>query len=107
DLQGTATVANNVKLTSGAIEPLKGPSALMSLTKTAPQTIFRYGDSANETEYWLEFIKRTSVMRSPIVNNQYGMLYWSDGDEVRYAPNSLIISGSSYPGGSYILGVPA
>lgn len=105
--QGTATVANNVKLTSGAIEPLKGPSALMSLTKTAPQTIFRYGDSANETEYWLEFLARTYVMRSPIVNNQFGMLYWADGTDVRYAPNNLIVSGNSYPGASYKLGIPA
>jgi hypothetical protein len=105
--QGTATTANNVKLTSGAIEPLKGSTVLKPLTKSNPQTIFRYGSSANETEFWLEFTKRTSVMRSPIVNNQFGMLYWSDGDAVRYAPNSLIVSGSSYPGASYILGVPA
>jgi hypothetical protein len=105
--QGTATVANNVKLTSGAIEPLKGSTVLKPLTKTNPQTIFRYGSSADETEHWLEFIGRTSVMRSPIVDNQFGMLYWSDGTDIRYAPNSLIVSGSSYPGNSYRLGVPA
>jgi hypothetical protein len=105
--QGTATTANNVKLTSGAIEPLKGSTVLKPLTKTNPQTIFRYGDSANETEFWLEFLNRTSVMRSPIANNQFGLLYWSDGVDVRYAPNSLIVSGSTYPGGSYKLGVPA
>lgn len=104
--QGTATVANNVKLLSGAIEPLKGSTVLKPLTKITPQTIFRYGSSAVETEHWLEFTARTDVMRSPIVDNQFGMLYWADGVSVRYAPNSVILSGNSFPGGSFILGVP-
>lgn len=104
---GSAVVANNVRLTSGAIEPLKSSTVLRALTKLNPQTIFRYGSSNNENEFWLEFLNRTSVMRSPIANNQFGMLYWSDGSDIRYAPNSLIVSGSSYPGSSFRLGVPA
>lgn len=105
--QGAAQVANNVKLLSGAIQALKGTTTLKALTKSAPKTIYRYGSSAVETEYWLEFTDRTDVMRSPINDNQYGMLYWSDGSAVKYAPNSLIVSGSSYPGASYTLGIPA
>jgi len=105
--QGAAQVASNVKLVSGAIVPLKGATTLKALTKTAPQTIYRYGDSSVETEHWLEFLSRTDVMRSPIIDNQFGMLYWADGTQVKYAPNSLILSGSSYPGASYNLGVPA
>lgn len=105
--QGSSTVASNVKLVSGAIQPLRGTTTLKALTKTAPQTIFRYGTSSNENEYWLEFLAKTDVMRSPIVDNQYGMLYWADGTDVRYAPNNLILSGSSYPGASYKLGIPA
>lgn len=103
---GSATLAKNAKLISGAIVPMLGTTALKSLTKTQPKTIFRYGNSSVETEYWLEFVNRTSVMRSPIADNQYGMLYWSDGTDVRYAPQELIVSGSSYPGASYKLGVP-
>jgi hypothetical protein len=104
---GSAQVANNVKLISGAIMPLKGVTTLKALTKSIPKTIFRYGDSSVETEHWLEFLERTDVMRSPIVDNQFGMLYWADGVQVRYAPNNVILSGSTYPGGSYNLGVPA
>lgn len=104
---GSAQIASNVKLISGALQPLKGTTTLRALTKVAPQTIYRYGSSNVETEHWLEFLARTDVMRSPIADNQYGMLYWADGTGVRYAPNSLIISGSSYPGASYILGIPA
>lgn len=105
--QGEATIATNVKLVSGAIQSLKGTTTLKALTKTAPATIFRYGSSSNENEYWLEFTNRTDVMRSPIADNQYGMLYWADGTAVKYAPNSLILSGASYPGASYTLGLPA
>lgn len=104
---GSAQVASNIKLISGAIQPLKGTTTLKALTKSAPKTIYRYGTSNIETEHWLEFVERTDVMRSPITDNQYGMLYWADGTAVRYAPNSLILSGSSYPGASYILGIPA
>jgi len=104
---GGATVAANVKLISGALTPLRGTTTLKALTKAAPKTIYRYGTSNVETEYWLEFTSRTDVMRSPIVDNQYGMLYWADGVQVKYAPNSMIVSGSSYPGASYNLGVPA
>lgn len=104
---GAAQVANNVKLISGAIAPLRGTTVLKPLTKTLPRTIYRYGTSSVETEHWLEFPLHTDVMRSPINDNQYGMLYWADGNGVRYAPSNLIISGSSYPGASYQLGIPA
>jgi len=105
--QGAAQTANNVKLLSGALAPLNGTTALKALTKSAPKTIYRYGNSSVETEHWLEFLNRTDVMRSPITNNQYGMLYWSDGVQPKYAPGELILSGSSYPGASYNLGIPA
>lgn len=105
--QGGAQVANNVQLVSGAIVPMRGLTTLKALTKTAPQTIYRYGSSSNENEYWLEFTHISDIIRSPIIDNQYGLLYWSDGIQVKYAPNSMIVSGSTYPGASYNLGIPA
>jgi len=105
--QSDAVLAENVRLVSGALSALKGSTTLKALTKTAPQTIFRYGNSSNENEHWLEFLADTDVIRSPIASDSYDRLYWADGATARYAPNSLILSGGSYPGGSYILGVPA
>lgn len=102
-----ATVAKNLRLVSGAVVPLLGTTTLKALTKNAPQTIFRYGSSNNEQEYWLEFLNDTDVMRSPVADNQYGMIYWADGGKPKYAPNSLVLSGNSYPGAGYNLGVPA
>lgn len=101
-----AQLARDVKLVSGAIAPLKGTTTLKSLTSTAPQTIYRYGTSSTETNYWLEFAGDVDVVRSPIAADQYDRLYWTDGVAPRYAPNSLIVSGTSYPGASYLLGIP-
>lgn len=102
-----ALVANNTRLLSGGLAPLKGTTTLQALTKLAPQTIFRYGDSPLESQYWLEFSAVTDVMRSPVASDSYGRVYWTDGSTARYAPNNLVLSGASYPGASYTLGIPA
>ena len=106
--ESNAQVAQNVRLISGALNALKGTTTVKSTATGAPVTIFRYGNGASDSDYWLEFSQDTDVMRSPIADDQWQRLYWTDGNNVpRYAPNSLIISGAAYPGGSYILGVPA
>lgn len=101
-----AQVAQNVKLVSGALVPMKGTNVLKATTSANPQTIFRYGTSATETNYWLEFTGDVDVVKSPIAGDQYDRLYWTDGVLPRYAPNNLIVSGGSYPGASYQLGIP-
>lgn len=101
-------VAQNVRLLSGSLEPLRGTNTLKSTTLASPKTIFRYGSSATETNYWLEFANDTDVMRSPVPNDQYDRLYWADGvNPPRYAPNSKILTGTPYPGAWNQLGIPA
>lgn len=104
---GDSTVAQNVRLVSGALSPLKATTTLQALSKTAPQTIFRYGTSSAETNYWLEFLSDTDVINSPIPNDSFGRVYWTDGGTPRYATNTQILSGGSYPGASHVLGLPA
>ena len=104
DTEATSTL--NTRLLSGGLTALKGTTTLKALTKTAPLTIFRYGNASAETDYWLEFLADTDVIRSPIANDTYGRAYWTDGGTPKYAPNSVILSGASYPGGSYDLGIP-
>ena len=104
-----AQVAENARLVSGSLLPMRGTTTLQALQSSAPATIYRYGTSATETNYWLEFAQDTDVMRSPIAQDQYDRLYWTDGSNVpRYAPNSLILQAGSgaYPRASYQLGIP-
>lgn len=103
-----AQIAQNVRLVSGSLEPMRGVTTLKATGLTAPKTIFRYGNSASETDYWLEFANDTDVMRSPVPNDQFDRLYWTDGiNPPRYAPSSKILSGSVYPGAFNTLGIPA
>lgn len=107
-----AQTAQNVRLVSGRIEPMKGPTTLKALSNALATTIFRFGNSDTEGNWWLEWTNHVHAVRSPIANDQYDRLYWTgEGADStlypRYAPSSLVISGGgAYPGGSYRLGLP-
>jgi hypothetical protein len=105
---GDAQVAQNARLISGSLEAMRASTTLKAAATGTPKTIFKYGDASSETNYWLEFTNDTDVMRSPIPNDQWDRLYWTDGIGLpRYAPNSMILSSQPYPGASYQLGLPA
>lgn len=102
-----ATVAQNVQLVSGTLAPLLGTTTLKALTKIEPKTIWRYGNSSTETEHWLEFLAETDVIASPLPTDVWGRAYWTDGVKPKYGTSDTILSGSSYPGVAYDLGIPA
>jgi hypothetical protein len=104
--------ADNVMLNTGALRPLKTSTVLRSLFKVEPKTIYRFDPENNQPpeSYWLEFDKDTDVMRSPIAQDQWNRLYWTDGDlQPKYAPAEMVIvaaADGSLPGHGYDLGVP-
>lgn len=103
-----AAVSNNTRLITGGIDPLLGTTTLKALSNAAAVTIWRYGDSATETNWWFEGAVDTDFMRSPIPNDAWGRAYWTDGTQPKYGPNSVLLSGGgALPGGSFNLGVPA
>ena len=93
-------------LETGAVAPAAGLSVVKALTKTTPQALFRINGTV-EADHWLEFNQFTSVIRSPVIGDIHGRVYWTDANGARYAPQSLALSGGSFPGGSWSLGVPA
>lgn len=104
-----AQVANNVRLVSGALVPLKSSTTVVTGQLAAPKTIFPYYGDTAESSDWLEFSADTDVMRSPIADDAYSRLYWTKaGDVPRYAPNTLILQAGvgPYPRASYLLGIP-
>lgn len=103
-----SALARNVRLISGAIQPLRASTTLRALNIAGAKTIWRFGNSSNENEWWLEFANPTDIIRSPIPSDPWSRTYWTDGSTPKYAPSSLLLSGSgALPGGSYTLGVPA
>lgn len=101
-----AQVAMNANMIAGSLSPILGPTTLKALTKSNPATIWRYGNSSVETEHWLEFTALTDVIPSPLPTDIWGRAYWADGVKPKYGPSTAILSGSSYPGASYDLGIP-
>jgi hypothetical protein len=108
-----AQLARNVRLVSGRIEPLKGPTTLKALNNALATTIFRYGNNDTETNYWLEWTDYVHAVRSPIANDQYDRVYWTgeqfssnDFGYPRYAPNNAVLVSPPYPSSSYRLGLP-
>lgn len=103
-----AVVSTNTRLTSGALEPLLGTTTLQALFNSTAGTIWRYGNSATETNWWFEGAGDVDFVRSPIASDAWGRAYWTDGTQPKYGPNSLLLSGGgALPGGSYNLGLPA
>lgn len=102
-----AQEAVNANMIAGSLVPLLGTTVLKALTKSNPAKIWRYGTSDVETEHWLEFASDTDVIPSPLPTDIWGRAYWTDGVKPKYGPSTAILSGSSFPGASYDLGIPA
>ena len=88
-------VAQNVLLTSGAMRPMNAVTQMKALIKIAPKTIYRFDPDNNQPEsaFWLEFAKDTDLMRSPIAQDQWKRLYWTDAPNgPRYAPATLVLT---------------
>lgn len=103
-----AQVAQNVRLVSGSIEPLRAPSTLKTSFLLSPKTIYRFGNSVNETDYWIELAQDTDLMRSPVPGDQWDRLYWSNGSGLpRYADGTMVVSGLPNLSLSYPLGIQA
>jgi len=102
-----AQVAENANMIAGSLSPISGTTVLKALTKPTVNTIWRFGKSSLETEYWLEFAGQVDVVASPLPTDIWDRVYWTDGVKPKYGPSAIVLSGSSYPGASYDLGIPA
>jgi hypothetical protein len=104
--ESEAQIASDTHLEGGAIEGLKGDVVLKALTKGTVNTLWKYPTS-NPSNYWLEFTGRADVVRSPVIDDIYDRIYWTDTVGPKYAPASVVLSGASYPGSFYSLGMPS
>jgi len=104
-----AQEAVDVRLFSGAIEPVKTNETVVALKSAGTvQTIFRARATANETANWFEFSGDVDVALSPITQDEYGRIYWSGDGLPKYAPTVFAFASGSgpYPRNSYTLGIP-
>lgn len=99
-----ATEALNCKITSGRLDPLKGPTLVHTSLANAIQTLFRYRNLA--TDYWLVWGRTVDAVRSPTAQDARNRIFYTGDGEPRMTSFADAITGPGpYPAGWYVLGV--
>lgn len=106
-----ASRAENVKLTSGRLDPIKGLQLAHTSLADEIRTIWRYRytrEDATFDDNWFVFPGDVDVAGSMIADDADGRVYYtSDRHEPRMTTYAEAISGSGpYPDGWYALGIP-
>lgn len=99
----TATLAKNCHFPQGAIAPCLADSATDKHFAFPPATLWRYRD-----DFWFAFREQADIIKSPVAQDAYGRVYWSDGKFPKYTTAETATKGSdNYPAYSYRLGIQA
>lgn len=99
-----ADLAKNCKFDTGNLTPINGLYDELGELKNSGflATIFLHKDN------WLSFNNRTSVVTSPIAQDTYDRVYWSDGvGKPQVAYGSMVNTSNADPTASFDLGIPA
>lgn len=104
-LQGNyATEALNCKLTSGRLDPLRGPLLVHTSLASSVASMYRY--RFNSLDNWLVWPRLVDTVRSPTAQDALGRVYFSGDGEPRMSTNAdAIAGGGPFPAAFYTLGV--
>ena len=107
--ENLAQTASNLLLHKGGVAPLKNPTTVSTPTKSGTKkTIYRYGISQPESQYWFSWTTQVNVCRGPIAGDTTERTYFTgDGVPKKTDLTLALQGGTSYPVASYNLGVPA
>lgn len=100
--QINATYAENCHFDSGVITPMTmDVDAEIAFTFT-PKTVFHYFN-----EFWFAWDHDVDVIRSPIAQDPYSRIYYTDGEYPKVTNADIGLVGDNLPSAWYRLGVPA
>lgn len=100
--QSNSTYAENCYFDRGVITPLTADiDASIAFTFT-PLTVFYYYD-----DYWFAWDHDVDVIRSPIAQDPYNRIYYTDGEYPKLTSADIALVGDNLPSAYYRLGVPA
>ena len=100
--QSNSTYAENCHFDCGVITPLTADiDASIAFTFT-PQAVFHYYD-----DYWFAWDHDVDVIRSPIAQDPYNRIYYTDGEYPKLTSADIALVGDNLPSAYYRLGVPA
>lgn len=103
-----AQSALNAILHKGGIAPLKAGLSIATPSKTGiKKTIYRFGKSQPETNYWFTWTDDVHICRGPVIETTERTYYTGDGAPKKTDMTLALSGGTSYPLAAYNLGVPA
>ncbi|RQM77991.1 hypothetical protein EHZ47_02260 [Aeromonas jandaei] len=97
-----ATLAQDCHFDHGVVAPLMTDKAAGGSLPIIPKTLFHYYGS-----HWFAWNKQVEVMRSPIAQDQYNRVYFTDGEYPKLTYDAIATGGTVKPTAWYRLGVPA
>ncbi|EJQ8147560.1 hypothetical protein N8J30_004264 [Salmonella enterica subsp. enterica serovar Newport] len=100
---GYAALAQNCHFRFGVITPVNDDQKSGVTFSIKPGTIFQYRQNK-----WFTWSGIVDAVRSPVAQDPYGRVYYTDGQYPKVTSAHIATSGSGpYPANSYRLGVPA
>ncbi|HEI6729949.1 TPA: hypothetical protein SJ159_003175 [Yersinia enterocolitica] len=98
-----ATVAKNCHFRHGVITPIMNDVDGVKTFSLKPTTIFRYRDV-----YWFAWSDIVDAIRSPVAQDKYERVYFTDGKYPKVTSNEIATQGNgNFPAVSFRLGIPA
>lgn len=97
-----ATLAQDCQFDRGTLAPLAADSPLNITLPITPVTLLHYTDA-----HWFAWDRKVEVIRSPIAQDPYRRVYWTDGDYPKLTDNTIATTGMHQPTAWYRLGIPA
>jgi hypothetical protein len=108
----TPQFAQNVRLSSGAVEPWRLPANVAGVTMpgaSEKKTIYRYGkDTASRQSYWFQFDGDVDIVRGPVALDTSERTYWTDGTYPKKTKSDLagLTAGVAITPASLRMGIP-
>lgn len=97
-----AVIARDCHFDRGIVAALRGDRQEAKTFPVAPQTIFKYTD-----QFWFAWRGDVNAIRSPIAQDNYGRVYYTDGEYPKVTSNAIATGGENMPTAHYRLGIPA
>lgn len=100
---GYSALAQNCHFRFGVITPVNDDEKSGVTFGINPETLFLYSQNK-----WFTWSGIVDVVRSPVAQDPYGRVYYTDGQYPKVTSAQIATSGSGpYPANSYRLGIPA
>lgn len=104
----SAVVANNVKLQSGELRPLRAPELIAEPNKPAPSLSIYLARQGVSTQAWLTWPFDVDVVRAPLSVEVESRYYWTGEGAPKFATYTKAVTGGgdNYPASAFDLGIP-